>query len=76
MTEELKERIKAIIIAGGVFVPLLDYIHHILLAHPGGIDILNLPHNQQFILLALILVPLLVLRIVFVPALRRSNRDS
>jgi hypothetical protein len=74
MIEMVKKHIKDIIIAGGVFVPLIDYVRHIMLASPQGLNVLDLPHNQQLILLALILAPLLILRIIYPSAFCHRGR--
>jgi len=76
MIKTAKRHIKDIVIAGGVFVPLIDYIHRILQNHPGGVNVLNLPHSQQLILLALVMAPLLILRLVYAPAFCRRNRNN
>lgn len=68
MIKMIKRHIKDIIIAGGVFVPLVDYVHRLLQDHPGGVNVLDLPYHQQFTLLALVMVPLLILRLVYAAA--------
>ena len=75
MLRSVRKNIKDVIIAGGVFVPLFDYIYHLLQNHPSGINVLSLPPSQQMILLALTMVPLLILRLVYAPAFCRRNRN-
>jgi hypothetical protein len=70
MTEGIGRLLRDIIIAIGVFVPLINYIHHLLQSYAGSVNVFFLPHNEQLTLLALTLVPLAVLRLVYPPNCR------
>jgi hypothetical protein len=70
MTEGLGKLVRDIIIAIGVFVPLINYIHHLLQSYAGSVNVFYLPHSEQLTLLALTLVPLIVLRLVYPPNCR------
>jgi hypothetical protein len=76
MTEGIGKLLRDIMIAIGVFVPLINYIHHLLQTYAGSVNVFYLPHGEQLTLLALTLVPLVVLRLVFPPHCRvqSSNR--
>ena len=76
MINAAKKHCKDIIIAAGVFVPLFDYMHHILQTYPHGVNVLFLPRSDQLILLALIIVPLLVLKLIYSPTLCRRKMNS
>lgn len=67
MVEGIRRHLKDIIIAAGVFVPLLDYLNQLLDSYGGSVNVLDLTGDEQFFLLALIVVPLLVLRLVYAP---------
>lgn len=70
MTEGIGKLLRDIIIAVGVFVPLINYIQHLLHSYAGGVNVFYLPHDEQLTLLALTLVPLVVLRLVYAPNCR------
>jgi hypothetical protein len=65
--------LRDIVIAIGVFVPLMGYINQLLQTHGGSVNVFYLPHGEQLTLLALILVPLLVLRLVYAPCWFRQS---
>lgn len=66
-TEGLGKLLRDIIIAIGVFVPLLIYVYRLLQSYAGSVNIFYLPLGEQLTLMALTLVPLLVLRLVYAP---------
>lgn len=74
--------LRDVFIAIGVFVPLLDYVHQLLQTYAGPVNVFLLPSGEQFMLLALTLVPLVVLRLVFTPhchvrpAVTSSNKNN
>jgi hypothetical protein len=70
MPEGIGKLLRDIIIAVGIFVPLINYIYQLLQTYAGGVNVLYLSHSEQLTLLALILVPLAVLRLVYAPICR------
>ena len=74
--------LRDVFIAIGVFVPLLDYVHHLLQTYASPVNVFLLPSGEQFMLLALTMVPLVVLRLVFAPqcrvrpAVTSSNKNN
>ncbi|KPJ91104.1 MAG: hypothetical protein AMJ53_12335 [Gammaproteobacteria bacterium SG8_11] len=74
MAEDSRKRSRAlfrdIVIAIGIFVPLINYLHYLLQTYAGSVNVFYLQHSEQLTLLALTLVPLIVLRLVYAPACR------
>ena len=70
MAEGIGKLVRDIAIAIGIFVPLINYIYHLLQTYAGGVNVFYLSHGEQLTLLALTLVPLVVLRLVYGPNCR------
>ncbi len=62
--------VRDVVIAVGVFVPLIDFVYHLLQTHAGGVNVLHLPASDLLILLTLTLAPLALLRWVYAPDCR------
>jgi len=67
MTEGIGKFLRDIVISIGVFVPLMNYVYHLLQSHPRGVNLLHLPMGDVLALLVLTLAPLALLRLVYAP---------
>ncbi|WP_455212741.1 hypothetical protein [Kaarinaea lacus] len=76
MSEGIGKLVRDVIIAVGVFVPLMNYMQHLLQSYAGSVNVFYLPHNEQLTLLALTLVPLVVLRLVYTPHCRAQTTPA
>lgn len=70
MSDTIRTHVRDIFIVTGLFVPLINYIYHLLQSYAGSVNVLHMDRSEQLILATLIVVPLLVLRMVYTTSCR------
>lgn len=64
MSKTTGENLLIIVIVSGLFVPLFAYVNHLIRSHENGIYLFELSTGELFGFLALIFVPLYILRLL------------
>ncbi|WP_455204782.1 hypothetical protein [Kaarinaea lacus] len=58
------ENLLIVVIVSGVFIPLMVYVAHLVQVYGAGTNVLTIAFTEQVSLVALVVVPLLILRLL------------